>query len=298
VGALKWEPKFASWAKAPRATELEKCAIAEAAVRKAIGAHPALAALDISVFAHGSYKARTNIRVDGDVDVFARLNSAVFTAHPDGSTTLALGVKDGIACFSHFKSLLEDALTGCFGADCVARGDKAFGVHAGTRRVNADVTPVFLHRRRDRSGAHIDGVAFDCDSGKHIINWPEQTLASGARKNENTSRRYKRVVRVLKRLRDEMRSARVPAAKNAPSFLLESLVWNAPDEAFSSGKYHTMLRAVLAHAFYGTQSDEACANWGEVSNLKYLFRLGQPWKRATARAFVSAAWDFAGYVQG
>ena len=50
------EENLVSWSKGPGQTEADKCSNAETAVRKAIKASEQLAALDISVFAQGSYR--------------------------------------------------------------------------------------------------------------------------------------------------------------------------------------------------------------------------------------------------
>ena len=34
---------------------------------------------------------------------------------------------------------------------------------------------------------------------------------------------------------------------------------------------------------------------GEVNELKYLFRSGQPWTRQQAYGFVAAAWNYIGF---
>lgn len=143
---------------------------------------------------------------------------------------------------------------------------------------------------------HISGIEFHPDSGGRVINWPEQTYDNGVAKNTRTGRRYKAAVRALKRLRNEMRDAGVPAAKNVPSFLVESLVWNAPDADFAHDDYVDVTRAVLASTFNDTMADASCSEWGEVNELKYVFRTPQPWTRDGAHAFLSAAWDYIGYV--
>jgi hypothetical protein len=38
-----------------------------------------------------------------------------------------------------------------------------------------------------------------------------------------------------------------------------------------------------------------CTEWGEINELKYLFRISQPWTMEQAHAFVSAAWDYLGF---
>jgi tRNA nucleotidyltransferase (CCA-adding enzyme) len=68
------EETFASWAQGPGQTEAQKCENSETAVRKALAADRHLASLDISVFAQGSYRARTNVRQDSDVDICVRYN--------------------------------------------------------------------------------------------------------------------------------------------------------------------------------------------------------------------------------
>ena len=72
------EDNFVSWSKGPGQTEADKCSNAERAVRKAIKASEQLAALDVSVFAQGSYSARTNVRQNSDVDVCVRYNATFF----------------------------------------------------------------------------------------------------------------------------------------------------------------------------------------------------------------------------
>jgi hypothetical protein len=51
-------------------------------------------------------------------------------------------------------------------------------------------------------------------------------------KNNATGGRFKRIVRVLKRLRNEMADHDVAAAKPIASYLIECFVWNVPNEGF------------------------------------------------------------------
>ena len=58
----------------------------ENAIKNAIQKDYKLSQMDISVFAQGSYKSRTSIRQDSDVDVCVRLNSIFFERYPKGKT--------------------------------------------------------------------------------------------------------------------------------------------------------------------------------------------------------------------
>ena len=295
------EDNFVSWSKGPGQTEADKCSNAETAVRKAIKASEQLAALDISVFAQGSYRARTNVRQNSDVDICVRYNATFFTYYPDGMSRETVGNVLGTMAFADFKSMVQKALGDYFGKAGVTRGNKAFDIHANTYRIDADVVPTFEYRRytgkRNADGSHhyLSGVAFDPDSGERIINWPEQTYDNGVERNTATGRKYKRVIRILKRLRDKMQDEDVAIAKKTPSFLIECLAWNADIDAFNKDTYTAMVRHLLADLWNRTRKDDDCSEWGEVNELKYLFRLAQPWTRQEANEFLQAAWDYIGY---
>jgi tRNA nucleotidyltransferase (CCA-adding enzyme) len=80
-----WEATFTSWAKGPGTTEQAKCENAETAIRKAIAAHEKLSVMDITVFGQGSYRNKTNVRQNSDVDICVRLNSTFFCGLPHGN---------------------------------------------------------------------------------------------------------------------------------------------------------------------------------------------------------------------
>src|SRR5437773_5486702 len=124
------EDTFAFWAKGPSATEAEKCENAETAVGKAIAADEKLSRMNVSVFAQGSYRARTNVRQDSDVDICVRYNEAFFPQYPEGKTGADFGNRDGGLAFADFKSSVQSALESYFGRASVTRGNKAFDVHA------------------------------------------------------------------------------------------------------------------------------------------------------------------------
>jgi len=92
-----------------------------------------------------------------------------------------------------------------------------------------------------------------------------------------------------------MAEAGMQEAGPIPSFLIECLVWNVPDGGFGHTTLTADVRYALAHTFNETLNDEKCHEWGEVSELKYLFRKSQPWTREQAHAFLRAAWNYAGF---
>lgn len=218
----------------------------------------------------------------------------------DGFDANDVGIVDASYRYAEFKNDVEEALVAKFGRRAVRRGNKAFDVHENTYRVDADVVACFEHRRYTRRVydgryLHLSGAQFLPDRGGSVINWPHQHYENGVEKNRATGNRFKYMTRVVKRLRDEMTDASIEAADGTPSHLIECLVWNVPNEGFGHREYGADVRYVLAHTFNGTMSDDACREWGEVSELKYLFRPSQPWTREQAHAFLDAAWDYVGF---
>jgi hypothetical protein len=182
-------------------------------------------------------------------------------------------------------------LTSYFRNGHVTRGKKAFDIKENTYRIAADVVPCFEYRRYEKDTTHITGTAFDPDNGGRIVNWPDQNYDNGVAKNTATGGRFKDVVRILKRLRYKMCEEKIAAANPISSFLVECLVWNAPNHAFGHETYTSDVRDSLANLFNDTIKMETCEEWGEINELKYVFK-GMPTKLTEAHAFISAAWDY------
>jgi hypothetical protein len=142
------------------------------------------------------------------------------------------------------------------------------------------------------------------DNGGEIVNWPEKLYDDGhwldqhyecsVAKNRITARRYKGVVRILKKLCNVMTENEVARARNVPGFLIECMVSNVPNTAFIGSYWEDDVRACILNIWSATKDSASCKDWCEVSRLKYLF-FGQPdSKRVIAHDFIDAAWDFIG----
>lgn len=291
-----WESKFRAWAHPPGKTEKDKCDNAVSAIRNAIEASDKLNTRNISIFSQGSYRNNTNVRKDSDVDIgILCKNTFFYDPLPEGWTKERLGISDATYHYEQYKNEVEEALVSYFGQSAIKRGNKAFDIHETSYHVEADVAAFFEHRRYGENGSYLEGVELLSDAdNRRIINWPEQHYTNGVRKNVATGRRFKAIVRVLKALSNEM-VIRGIAGANVPGFLIECLVWNVPDTDFQNSIYRADVRDALAFLFNNTRSLEDCSEWGEVSELKYLFRIGQKWTWQQAHAFTSAAWDYIGF---
>lgn len=295
-----WEDTFRSWKNPSSESESAKCENAESKIRAAIRDCPVLSKRCIDIFAQGSYRNNTNVRLESDVDICVRCSDSFFydlSQVPD-LTPASAGIEPATYMYSQFRDEVGQALVKAFGGRGVTRGNKAFDVHQSTTRVDADVVATFVHRGyyHDyyRQLRHRDGTEFAPDNGGRIINWPDQHYANGVQKNKDTGSRFKYITRVVKRLRYKMEADGVAAARNVPSYLIECLVYNAPNDAFGDSSYVKSVRFVLAYLFNGTLTDEPCSKWVEVNGIKYLFHFTQPWTRLQAAAFVQAAWNYLG----
>lgn len=293
--ARDWESTFSSWGEPPGKTEQDKCSNTETAIRKAISSSNSLSLRTIKVFPQGSYRHRTNVRADSDVDICVVCHSSIFFDLPNGMKASDFGISTPAEYpYSIYKNDVEDALVSYFDRSTVKRGNKSFDIHENTYRVDADVVACFEYRRYHKDGTYLEGTCFLTDKGIRIINWPQQNYQNGIDKNDATNRRFKSLVRILKRLRNEMVENGIKKAEPVPSFLIESLIWNVPNGGFSHDTLTADVRYVLTHLFNNTRNFDNCKEWGEINELKYLFRKGQPWFLEDTHAFLNAAWDYIG----
>lgn len=280
-----------SWTKPPSDTEDERAENACRVVTKAIRSSPDLAKWDIDVFIQGSYRNNTNVRLSSDVDVCVCLKDTFTTDYKfaPGRSDATEGIVTATYTYSQFKNDMQQALITAFGSGSVKRGNKAFNIAENTFRVTADVVPCLEHRRYDGAGSYIAGTSLWADNGRAWIhNYPEQHHANGVQKNKDTSGFFKDTVRIMKNLRNKMDDQGIASAKPIASFFNECLVWNTPNATLMLPTWSATVRGTLAHLWDNLESDAKCGEWGQVSELLYLFR--DNYSRAQARDWVLSAW--------
>jgi|ERR1700687_64085 len=235
------------------------------------------------------------LKTESDVDICVFCDETFFFDLPEGIQAAKFDISTPATyAYSQYKNDVGTALTDYFGKNGVTRGKKAFDIHENTYRVDADAVPCFEYRYYWKDSTYREGTAFDPDQGTRIKNYPGQNYANGVQKNTETGGRFKDLVRILKRLKYKMEDDDIAAASPAPSFLIECLVWNVPNEGFGHDTYTADVCWVLAHLFNNTREFEQCKEWGELNECKYLFRSSRPWTLTEAHAFTSVAWTMSG----
>jgi len=290
-----WDETFAAWAAPPGQTEQDKCDNAVQAIRKAVSSSPSLSArTDIQIFPQGSYRNRTNVRAESDVDICVCCSGSVYFDIPAGTTPAQFSLTvPAPYSYEQFRADVGAALMAHFGPSSVKQGSKAFDIHENTYRVSADAVPVFEYWNFLQLGAPPQrlGTGFH-SGGNRIINYPEQHYANGVAKNEATGRRFKAIVRILKRLRFALSDAGVVSAKGMASYAIESMVWNVPSPRFGGATLRDDLRSVILYLSNEAEEGKASNTWTEVNGIKPLFGPSQPWTREQARDFLFHAWKY------
>jgi hypothetical protein len=300
-----WEATLRSWTGPASDSEDERRQRTERAIAGAIR-NSEIPASAVRVYVKGSAANNTNVRADSDIDVAVEYTSIFYfdltgdVAHlsrSDFEIPPATGRYAGPDGPALFKQDVNTALIKAFGLSSVSRGNKAIAVRESRQRLAADVVPCFEYRRYFQRSylapQYHQGTVILPDHGARVENWPRQHYDNGVAKNLCTGRRYKRLVRAIKRLENEMVDRGV--TPELPSYLTECLAYNAPDDCFNRTSYLADLRAVLATIYNETRSAGDVDKWVEVNELKWLFSPLQRWSREQAFRFADTAWDYVGF---
>jgi hypothetical protein len=220
------------------------------------------------VFLQGSYGNDTNILAESDVDVVIRYDGAFFHdlsgLPPDQQTAFAAQFPAGDYPYDSFKADVQTALQAAFGG-AVQAGTKAIKLAATGSRRSADVVVAFGFRRYHRFNGTTDenftpGICFFRTDGTRIVNYPRQHSDNCTTKHQATSGNFKPLVRVLKNIRSRLEADGVLAEGVAPSYFVEGLLYNVPNELFS-GSYEDMVVASVNWLNQQTnRADWVCAN--------------------------------------
>jgi predicted nucleotidyltransferase len=271
----------------------------EKRIRDAINADARLAG-NVRIFVKGSYANNTNVRQDSDVDIAVEWKAWAYISRANEAkkyTWKELGVPTGNPEPepAEYRRWIESALINAFGSAKVdTSGNKAITVERNTNTLDADVVPCFQHKRYDGPGRapHL-GIRLYPRNGGIVENWPEQNRINGNQKNKATNRRYKQVIRALKRLENDMVEAGI-LNKEVHGFFIECLLYNLSNSVFAYPGYKQTMLEVLAK-LWNQINDGEHTDWVEVNGLKWLWRDGQSWTPEEAADFAKKAWN---YVRG
>jgi hypothetical protein len=295
MGKISEESLF-NWTKPPSDSEESKLLNSERMIKEAIDKNDKTNKLSIEVFGQGSYANDTNVRLNSDIDINVRYTGGFYFDLPKETTEQDVGIADypkPEITYSEYKNVIEKALVDKFNRESVVRKNKCITVLGNSYRIETDVTPTWNFRRYSKDGSYVLGAKIITDSLESVINYPKQHIENGKEKNRITSRRFKRLTRIFKKLRYKMIEDGKYVSDNITSFLLECLIWNVPNTILNNNDtWSSRLKYSIIDLYEKTSKEDNCKEWGEVSELLYLFRPSRKWTREDVNAFMVQAWNF------
>jgi hypothetical protein len=255
---------------------------------------------NFKVFLQGSYGNDTNSYAESDVDVIIRYDGAFYhdinRRPPEEQTAFhAAYLDDEAYSYKDFKDHVVQALRNKFG-NSVKPGTKAIKIEGNDNRRNADVIVAFEFRGYYRfdsqyNESHVTGMCFFDSDGTRIANYPNQHCENLTTKHQATGNNLKPLIRIFKNIRSKMIGDGLIAKGSAPSYYVEGLLYNVPDDQFSGDLQGITLNILGWLDKIKDRSEFVCAN-----KQYYLLRDNFPtcWPCADGATFIKASqklWD-------
>ncbi len=304
---------FETLSRAPSVTEQEKSVRTHTIIREHLESDESLRKYSIQTFLQGSYKNSTNVRGDSDIDI-GGLTEGIFyydtsnlPADPADSTYFhgnrslreqtesAIGGPASYTFFDYRRDVFK-SLQSKFGESNIVDGNKAITIYGNTYRLNADVLACtdFRQYYQDYMGsaAYHRGIVFFTKSYDEIVNFPHQHFQNLGEKDRECNGKVKGVIRILKRIRNEMEERGEWDRKRSPSFYLESLVWNVPGQNFAGG-YDGVVQNVLAYLWNDLRDCKSKGDFSkymQANRIFYLFH-SKFWNADDALTFIDKVWQ-------
>lgn len=291
------EETLIKWTKSLSTSEDGRVQNAISMVKSAIDNDKNLKDKSIEVFVQGSYANKTNVRQDSDIDINVRYTGAFYYDLPEGKNKKDFGFGNPAKySYKEFKNDVENALKCKFDPKRINRRDKCINIETNSYIVETDVVPTWCFRRYKNDSTYTLGTKFFSDSGKGVTNFPKQHIDNATEKNKKTSRKFKRLTRLHRKLRYKMIEDDIKVNKNITSFLLECLMWNVPNKIIiENDNWNDLLKQSIIYIDNKTKEKDSCSEWGEVSELLYLFKGNRKWTYSDVNSYMIQLWNYLEY---
>jgi hypothetical protein len=245
------------------------------------------------VFLQGSYKNDTNVYGDSDVDVVLCHTGAFYKdlsrlSPEDRRTYDAAAGAAATYGYADFRRDTTAYIVGLY--NNVNAGKKALYIPGGNSgRRNADVLIAFQFRRYYefkswQNKRYDEGVCFFPAGGSMIENFSKLHSDNCTTKHQNTRSYFKPMVRIFKNMRNTMIAKGLLADGVAPSYFVEGMLYNVPNDKFSGSYQQTWINC-FNHIVTTDREKLVCASY-----MHWLVRDGSPisWPVANFNTFMAA----------
>jgi hypothetical protein len=237
------------------------------------------------------------IRLDStfgyDLKALSQKESAAFEAAYPGQASYT---------FSNFKTDVLSALTKSFGAAEVKLGNKAIKIQPNGNRRSADVVVAIEFRcytgfynsylMSTPNQQYESGICFFTTTNhERIINYPKLHSNNCTNKHQATDRWFKRMARILKNARNRAVEDGLMGQGIAPSYFLEGLLYNVPNQNFGGTCASTFAKSIdwicqadrskfmCANGQHLLLGDSVSTSWPSSSCNLFLRGIIELWKR-------------------
>lgn len=245
-----------------------------------------------TVYLQGSYGNDTNIWAESDVDVVIELSSTFYhdvdQLEASQQQTFHANYPAATYSLADFKAAVLAHLRSVYGQG-VRAGDKAIFIPGNGNRRDADVIVAAEYRKYQGGSGdnYTPGICFWNSEGVQIINYPKLHSANATRKHQATNSWYKPTVRVMKNLRRKLVADGRLEDGVAPSYFIEGLIYNVPNDKFGYNFDSTMVESIN----FLLSADRS--TFEVVNEQYYLLHSTSPvtWRAEKCTAFLNATRD-------
>ncbi len=230
------------------------------------------------VFLQGSYKNDTNLRRDSDVDVVVRLPARLrpqVAALSGDQLAKSQTHKLILSRWQLFRGQVLEALRATYGTKTVTSGHKSLKLSKGKIPAKADVVVTLSYGT---------GIAFYLPKERRwVVSYPKQHQERGLLKEQAVNNRYKSTVRIFKNARNYLIQGHAIKDGAAPSYFIECLLYNIPDDRFTPSFVETYC-GIVKYLAAANLEQFKCQN----GVLKLFGTSGDQWDVDEAQIFIQA----------
>ena len=243
------------------------------------------------IYLQGSYKNDTNIRGESDVDVVVELTSA-FSSNLTNDEKRSLGLTSATYGWSEFMRDALNILQDYYGTEQITQGNKCLNLAPATGRLLADIIICSTYKWYSNLAVVADGITFwTHGNNRQITSYPKIHADLCVKKNGETNGRFKPTVRMFKNARSHLVDQGVIDEKTAPSYLLECLIYGAPNNNFVgdfqqtyynilnwllNADYNSFTFPSLKQSLFGTSDSQ----WSIDKSKRFLDQLVKLWNNS------------------
>lgn len=241
---------------------------------------------NISVIAYGSHVLDTATNRMRPLDIYAVCKDDFYFDASNDDLKKEILPKEKNINFKEYKENVFEKITLYFGKQNILKTDATIKIKFKDKNVN--ITPCYEHRYYEKSFdekfSYIEGVCFFEKDRTLIVNYPDYEYKNFNIKNRKTEYRFAEMLRIMKNISVWIMNKTGYSTMMHPC-LIQSLVWNVPDNILQNQEYEDAAFDILAY-IYDALKNGAYKKMFEINDIKLLFSLRQKWDHENVLKFI------------